>query len=231
MQAPYDSRNMPDTLKNRHSIRLPGYNYARPGSYFVTLCVQGRASLFGDVLAGDMQLNQAGQEIERWWVELPEKFPLLELDEHITMPNHFHAIITLVDPQTQPFGSLRRGMSWQQDSAALSEILQWFKTMTTNAYIRGVKELGWPRFQGRLWQRNYYEHIIRNGAALRNIRNYIRANPAMWAFDQDNFQAIAVNKDALTKVLAVKFGLSPDEIEFVVNLDLQQLEDFLYPDA
>jgi REP element-mobilizing transposase RayT len=192
--------------------------------------VQGRESLFGEVAGGEMWLNKAGEEVEKWWRELPNKFPLLDLDEHITMPNHFHGIVTIVDPQAQPYNSPRRKMSWRRDSSSLGEIMQWFKTMITNAYIGGVKAFGWPRFQGRLWQRNYYEHIIRTGAALRNIRNYIRANPVMWAFDQDNLQAVTANKEALRKVLSLRFGLTPEEIEFVIDFDPYQLEEFLYPD-
>jgi REP element-mobilizing transposase RayT len=64
--------------------------------------------------------------------------------------------------------------------------VQWFKTMTTNEYIRGVKQLGWPAFAGRLWQRNYYEHIIRNEESLNRIRQYILDNPTRWVFDREN---------------------------------------------
>ena len=214
---------------HRRSIRLPGYDYSKPGSYFVTLCVQERECLFGEVVAGEMILNPSGEEIEKWWRELPGKFPLVDLDEHITMPNHFHGIVVIVDPQTQPYHSPRRRLSWQADSSPFGEIMQWFKTMTTNAYIRGVKECGWPRFYGRLWQRNYYEHLIRTGRALHNIRNYIRANPAMWAFDRDNLQAVIANPDAMRQLLSVRFGLTAEEIEFVLEFDPYKLEEYLYP--
>src|SRR6185436_4204174 len=71
-------------------------------------------------------------------------------------------------------------------SAPLPEIVQWFKTMTTNEYIRGVKQLGWPQFEQKLWQRNYYEHTCLSLKSLRNIRQYIQANPLLWPFDCDN---------------------------------------------
>jgi REP element-mobilizing transposase RayT len=68
----------------------------------------------------------------------------------------------------------------------LPTIIQWFKTMTTNEYIRGVKTLEWPSFRGKLWQRNYYEHIVRNDLGLYRIRQYIIANPARWPEDREN---------------------------------------------
>jgi len=74
----------------------------------------------------------------------------------------------------------------QPTGAPLPTIVQWFKTMTTNEYIRGVKELGWEPFPGKLWQRNYYEHIVRNERALNALREYIRNNPLKWALDMDN---------------------------------------------
>jgi hypothetical protein len=77
--------------------------------------------------------------------------------------------------------------------APLPTIVQWFKTMTTNEYIRMVKHAGWTPFQGRLWQRNYYEHIIRNERALERIRDYILTNPLHWHLDRENTHAIGIN--------------------------------------
>lgn len=88
------------------------------------------------------------------------------------MPNHIHGIIVLAEPAVDV------------KLMPLGQIIQWFKTMTTNAYIRGVKELGWRPFNGRVWQRNYYEHIIRNERSLQAIRSYIDANPDNWEGDQ-----------------------------------------------
>ena len=180
----------------RRSIRLRGYDYSTPGRYFVTICVQQRKCLYGEVSEGEMHLNDAGRMIERWWLELAHKFPLVDLDEHITMPNHFHGIIEIVDRRQREKDLFHAGKSkdymaqamtaFPEKSAPLSEIVQWFKTMTTNEYIRGVKQLGWLPFEGKLWQRNYYEHIISSWRALLNIRRYIRANPAMWDYDRDN---------------------------------------------
>ena len=111
--------------------------------------------------------------VDEWWGKIPAKFPGTSLDYSVVMPNHFHGIIILVQ-ENELF------------SPSLPEIIQWFKTMTTNAYIRGVKEKGWEPFMGKLWQRNYYEHIIRNETELDRIRAYIELNPAAWDKDIEN---------------------------------------------
>ena len=85
---------------HRRSIRLEGYDYAQPGAYFVTICTQGRTCMFGDVAEGEMVLNDAGCMVQRWWSELPQKFPLVKTDEHVVMPNHFHGIIVIVGADT-----------------------------------------------------------------------------------------------------------------------------------
>ncbi|MBC2744848.1 MAG: transposase [Desulfosarcina sp.] len=103
--------------------------------------------------------------IKKWWGGLNRKFPTVETDGYIVMPNHFHGIIAIVN---------------------VPEIVQWFKTMTTNEYIRGVKTGLLTPFAGRLWQRNYYEHIIRDDKSLHRIREYIASNPAQWEFDREN---------------------------------------------
>lgn len=187
---------------HRRSIRLRGYDYSQAGAYFVTLRTQDSECLFGDIVDGSVRLNEAGQMVERWWGELTEKFPSVETDEHIVMPDHFHGIVIIVevgavlrDCPDNAKGHPHRGAptlggaptsattspSGQPDVAApvptLSIVIHWFKTMTTNEYIRGVKERGWTHFPGRLWQRNYYEHIIRSQDDLDLIRRYIADNP------------------------------------------------------
>ena len=154
----------------RKSLRLPDYDYAQSGGYFITICVQQKLSLFGLISDDTVRLNDSGHMIEYWWQKLPSKFPNAILDQYIIMPNHFHAILFLDGNPTN-----------QSDS--LSRILQWFKTMTTNAYIRGVKESSWKAFQKRLWQRNFFEQIIRSEEALNRIREYILYNPANWMTD------------------------------------------------
>jgi REP element-mobilizing transposase RayT len=153
------------------------------------------------VVNGEMILNDAGEMVVRWWLELPNKFPNVNVDIFVVMPNHFHGIIFITDatnvgddlrvvPKGEHAGSPRQIDSPQQNqqrpNAPLSQMIQWFKTMTTNEYIRGVKQLGWKPFNGKIWQRDYYEHIIRNQSAADRIARYIESNPARWNEDKEN---------------------------------------------
>jgi putative transposase len=144
-----------------------------------------------------MQFNDRGRMIEQWWFELNRKFPMVETDEFVVMPNHLHGILVAAvgaDLRVGPVSKRTRaahpgahvGAPLQRPhsaptgaraSVSLPTIIQWFKTMTTNQYIRGVKTASWPRFNGRLWQRNYYKHVIRNDDSLKRIRQYIGDNP------------------------------------------------------
>lgn len=187
---------------HRRSIRLKGYDYSQPGGYFVTVVTQGRDSLFGKVQNGEMILNAAGEMIVKWWGELPNKFPSVSLGTSVVMPNHFHEITRIneiagADLRVCPGDVCPNNNDSQQGehidsplrnrpNPSLPQIVQWFKTMTTNEYIRGVKQLGWTPFNGKLWQRNYYEHIIRDHNDWDRIHRYIQSNPANWADDNDN---------------------------------------------
>ncbi len=154
------------------SLRLKGFDYSQTGAYFVTLVTQERICLWGEINENGLHLNLPGKMIAHWWLELSHKFPEIQLDKYVVMPNHLHGIIWLTG---------------QSDSTVnLSEIIQWFKTMTTNEYIRGVKQFSWPTFPKRVWQRDYYDHIIRNDFDLDNIRLYIQDNPRRWAEDTEN---------------------------------------------
>jgi putative transposase len=172
-------------LHHRRSIRLKGYDYSQAGAYFVTMVTQDRECQFGEVAEDNFRPDSAGEMIARWWQELPNKFPSVELDECVIMPNHFHGIIVIVEDKGSKEGE-HGGSPQQRPHAPLSQIIQWFKTMTTNEYIRGVKQCGWPQFRGKLWQRNYYEHVIRGESELELIRKYIAENPVKWALDQEN---------------------------------------------
>ena len=154
---------------HRRAIRLKEYDYNQVGAYFVTISTQGRACLLGAVADGEMQLHEAGKMIERWWSELHRKFPMVETDGFVIMPNHLHGVIVITDTIVGAdlrVGPVRDGTDTAHQGAhigaPLPAIIQWFKTMTTNEYIRGVKTASWPSFDRRLWQRNYYEHVIRD---------------------------------------------------------------------
>lgn len=175
------------------SIRLKGYDYSKAGSYFVTFCAQDRTRLFGVIKDGEMRLNDAGIMIDKWWNKIPQKFPDIELGSYQIMPDHFHAIV-INNGAVQSIPSINSDVTLETNEkeesidgimglhvgSSLSTVVQWFKTMSTNEYIRGVKTLDWPSFKGKIWQRDYYECIIRNKRSFHNITNYINNNPAKW---------------------------------------------------
>jgi REP element-mobilizing transposase RayT len=178
-------------IHHRRSIRLRGYDYSQPGAYFLTICTQEKLSLFGEVVESEMVLNDAGQMVRQWWFELPRKFPRVELDRDVVMPNHVHDIVRIVgaDRRVRP-GQLLPSSEGAHAGAPLHRVVQWFKTMTTNDYLRHVHEDGWPSLRSKLWQRNYYEHIIRNQHEFEIIQEYIATNPLRWDSDPENLDRI-----------------------------------------
>ena len=168
-----------------------------------------------------MKVNEAGMSIADSWAKLPCRFPSIRTDAFIVMPNHVHGIIVIVGADHSvcpPEGAAEDGGSSVDVPASLPEVVQWFKTVTTNAYTLGVKERGWPAYAGKLWQRNYYEHIIRNEISLSQIRTYIRFNPHLWAHDKENpAREKALGDD---KALTVKGErLTDDELKFDQRAD------------
>lgn len=235
-------------IHNRRSIRLKGYDYSQAGLYYITICVQNRECLFGKIVRGQpqgiaptriaptgiaptMQLNDAGKMVKKEWINIPNRFPQIQLHEFIVMPNHFHAIMEIVgaslvgaqnragaqntahtqmgkniwDGENQnnqskieygrssekgrpqgcaPTGSARMGFAPTGGNETVGDMVGAFKSITTNEYIDGVKNHNWPRFNGKLWQRNYWEHIIRNEESYQRISDYIINNPLNWADDK-----------------------------------------------
>ncbi len=171
---PYDPNK-----HHRRSIRLRGYDYSTTGAYFVTICVEQRRCLFGDVIDEAIQLHKAGQMIQHMWQQMPQRFPMIMLDTFVVMPNHFHAIVHL---ESQPY--LDTSGTTPPTRTTLGDVLGAFKSLTTNAYVRGVHHENWPQFDRRLWQRTYWDRIIRNDSELRNVRAYIERNPAQWLADR-----------------------------------------------
>ena len=190
-------------IHHRRSIRLKDYDYSLKGLYFITICCQNRVCRFGDIVEAKMVLNDAGIMIDKWYNELENKFHDIKCHEMVIMPNHIHFIVENIgltvgaNLRVRPTNNIRPNENIrpnQNESGNLSAgehigsplrgIIQWFKTMTTNEYIRGVKQLGWDAFDGKLWQRNYYEHIIRNEISYLRIVEYINNNPANWKEDK-----------------------------------------------
>ena len=151
----------------------------------MTLCVQDRACLFGEIRKGAMHPNEAGSMIASEWKKLLERFPSIRSDSMVLMPNHLHGILILKEIQSNIGASPNVGAPLV-GAPTLGGIIGAFKSITTVRYIQGVHRLAWLEFRKRLWQRNYFEHIIRHEAALQRIRNYIAANPTKWEWDRKN---------------------------------------------
>jgi putative transposase len=172
---------------HRRSIRLKGFNYTQPAAYFVTICTQERACFFGDVVDGEMQLNDAGHAVQASWNELPARFQSVVLDAFVVMPNHIHGIVIvgaqfIAPTNATPAPSDGTGQGAINRAPTLGEIVRTYKAASTRLIRRTVN----PDFA---WQRNYYEHVIRNEESLNRIRQYILDNPARWAFDRENLAA------------------------------------------
>ncbi|GIW92825.1 MAG: hypothetical protein KatS3mg110_0866 [Pirellulaceae bacterium] len=212
---PYDQEK-----HHRRSIRLPGYDYAQPAAYFVTICTKDRLCLFGEVVAGEMRLNDAGCIAHQCWTDIPDHFPHVQLDAFIIMPNHVHGILViahhaapnvvgarhaLVMDGVRPVGA-RHAVPLPPPRTAshnptgeqfgkpvhgsIPTIVRSFKSATTRHIniLRGMPSTP-------VWQRNYYEHIIRNEASLQRIRQYIATNPIRWHLDRENPDCTGRNPD------------------------------------
>ncbi|MEW5830800.1 MAG: transposase [Chloroflexota bacterium] len=188
-------------IHHRRSIRLKGYDYAQAGSYFVTIVTFQRECLFGDVVDGEMRLNDFGKIVQWEWLELSRRFRYLELGAHMIMPNHLHGVLNF----HQTVGATRLGLtdasvinvslpainSDDNDGsplqpngpkpASLGAIIGQFKSRVTKRLWKIPSLNGIP-----IWQRNYYEHIIRNADEMDRIHRYIESNPSRWDEDDEN---------------------------------------------
>ncbi|HLP62304.1 MAG TPA: transposase [Candidatus Deferrimicrobium sp.] len=180
-------------IHHRRSIRLQGYDYSSAGAYFVTLCTQNHECLFGEISNRKMILNAAGEMINIILQQIPDFYPDNDIDEFVVMPDHIHTIIIVgagprVCPSVfastgNPQGGIGQPRGVSPTGLPLPDMVSRIKSMTTKLYSDGVKQSGWQPFNGKLWQRNYYEHIIRNENELFQIREYVDNNPANWEID------------------------------------------------
>jgi len=168
-------------VHHRRSIRLRGYDYSQPGAYFVTLCTHKRKRLFGEILNGEMKLNNRGWKVVNHWEWLAKRYDYVSLDEFIVMPNHLHGIVVLtkVDDASKVSGQEQSQPTHKRKP--LGRLIGAFKTASTNQINRSSTIIG-----SKLWQRGFWEHIIRNEQELNLIRAYIRNNPAQWGLDNLN---------------------------------------------
>lgn len=178
---------------HRRSIRLKGYDYSSPGAYFITICTHQRQCLFGDIVDGEMRLNPLGQLVNACWQRLPFHFPNLTLDAFVVMPNHIHGILVLTDPLRRGEASGRQRVTSYENHCPDASPLQPRGTTpgSVGAMIQNFKSISAQRINRRcqpntikVWQRNYYEHIVRDETSLEHLRQYISNNPLSWQKDQ-----------------------------------------------
>ncbi len=170
--------------RQRRSIRLPSYDYSSPGAYFVTVCTKNRLCLFGQVIDDEMNLSPYGSIVMNCWHDLVNHYAHVELDTFVVMPNHIHGIIVLteVDRRTHVGAGLKPAPSTARiRSHGLPEIVRAFKTFSSRRINEAKATPGVS-----VWQRNYYERVIRDEAELDRTRQYIGGNPASWSRDPEN---------------------------------------------
>ena len=174
------------------STRLPNWNYAADGAYFVTICTHNRLHFFGDVINSQVQLSVIGKIADQFWADIPNHFADVYLDAYVIMPNHVHGIL-IIDrshnyhtPLPPTHVETLHATSLPPNMSNISP-----KTNSLGAIIRSYKSAvtRWSRqnhFDNFAWQPRFYEHIIRNDSSMHRIRNYIINNPAKWQEDKHN---------------------------------------------
>ncbi len=182
---------IPDTEKHhRRSIRLKDYDYSHSGAYFVTICMKEMKCILGKIQNGKMRLSRIGRIIHQYWEEIPNHFDSVKLDVFVVMPDHLHGILFLnvgarfiVPYNKEGFDKSNpyiKNNPMAVDRITLGKIIRFFKAKTTH------KIRNFTNFDHFQWQRNYYEHVIRNENELNRILEYVLYNPLQWQFDRGN---------------------------------------------
>ena len=193
-------------FKVEKQYRLPGYDYSGGGYYFVTICTQDRLNILRCVGTDPRVrssykkqpcglLSEFGNLCQQWWLKIPDKFPGTELDKFCFMPNHFHGILIIrYKCKAQTRGSAPTNYTggsaptnhtgWS--APTVGNVIQWFKTMTTNEYIKNVKTQSWLKFSKHVWQPRFHDRVIRNEKEYWAIKRYILDNPKNWDKDKEN---------------------------------------------
>jgi REP element-mobilizing transposase RayT len=177
---------------HRKSIRLQGHDYSQVGAYYVTIVTYHRDCLFGEIMNQEMVLNDFGKIADECWRAIPEHFPSVELGAYVIMPNHVHGVIVICNDETTTVGAthasplrIPNSRPHGAPSRSLGAIVGSFKSAVT-------KHIGREHNATGIWQRNYYEHIIRNETDLQNKTDYIEANPILWDEDDNNPRNISL---------------------------------------
>ena len=182
---PFNMTTDPLFPTRRNTLRLQGFDYATYCCYFITIVTQGRVCRFGHIHDGQVILSPAGEMVEQVYQEMLETYPAIDDVAHVIMPNHLHLLIA------------------NHGDTSITEAVRWLKSKTTNRYIHGVKEQGWPAFDLRLWQTRFYDVIIRNAQAHDYVLNYIHNNPLRWSLDRLNAFVDMENADDVNHDLTI----------------------------
>jgi len=174
-------------IHHRRSVRMPQYDYSDPGAYFITICASRRACTFGEIVNCQVNLSPIGRIVDQCWAEIPSHFENAEIDEFVVMPNHIHGILRIVENagtacraptsrHTPVFGQFAR-----PERGSVATIIRSFKSAAT----RRARQQGLSK-SASIWQRNYYERVVRNEEELARIQKYIIENPLTWELDREN---------------------------------------------
>jgi putative transposase len=187
--------------KHRRSFRLKDYDYSQGGAYFVTICAFNRKCILGDIINSGIRLSPLGKIIQMEWCNMPKRFPNVQSDVFTIIPNHLHGIM-IIDVENRRsnlhgYPNIRRGnpcgypieRAETSPAPTLGDIIGAFKSLCIHQCRENSLNVG------KFWQRNYYEHIIRNENELYRIREYIQNNPLKWELDRENPQSKNFNLD------------------------------------
>jgi REP element-mobilizing transposase RayT len=219
-------------MRRKDSIRLRGFDYSEAGSYFITMCTKNRACVFGEIVNGKMKLSEVGKIVEMCWTAIPKHFTFTKVGVFQIMPNHMHGIVEIKNIEkpvgveyVQPQNKDRSGRGVQLNaptknrrsdispkSESLGVIIRTFKAaVTTEMRKRGQFKIE------RLWQRNYYDHIIRDDKNRFFVQQYIELNPLLWYLDSNNPSVRRLPIDDFRKVLHGKHSLSGFVVERIIE--------------
>jgi putative transposase len=181
------------TFPHRHSLRLKGYDYSQAGAYFVTICAHCRKCLFGEVVGSEMNVNEFGLAVQAVWEDLPVHYPHVMTDAFVVMPNHVHGVFVLGAEDLAVgagFKPARTDPSRPADAEGSKSVRTMLRRHGLSEIVRGLKSFSARRINvmrgtsgAAVWQRNYYEHVIRGDADYNRIAEYVANNPLRWKED------------------------------------------------
>ena len=169
----------------RRSIRFPGFDYSRPGNYFVTICADRRRCLFGRIEKNEVVLTNLGETVRKCWIEIPQHFPYVNIETYVLMPNHLHGILAINPNFPETFPQSRSTLTMESFgnpvSGSIPTVIRSFKAAVTKHARESCLPIG-----GAVWQRGYFERVLRDSREFVNTTDYIVKNPLRWDIDEEN---------------------------------------------